>query len=136
MQAVRPTKRVRPDVDNERTRTLRSAQPSEEPSLQTGNGFTHVNSQQASQLASEEESDIDEQQSQPLGEHIACRKQHILCLSLRSLLHACHTISVVLHPLAKQSVANDLPGVCQLTGLLACVKCGSIYMCIDEYCIV
>lgn len=58
---------MRPEVDNERTRTLRSAQPSEEPSLQTENGFAHSNDQQASGMATEE-SDAEEQQSQPLGE--------------------------------------------------------------------
>lgn len=76
-QALRPAKRIRPELDNERTRTLRSAQPSKEPSLQNGNGFAHSHGQdQTSDVAAEDDSDVEEQESQPMGEQLSRQPQN------------------------------------------------------------
>lgn len=62
-------------MDNDRTRTLRSAQPPQEPSLENGNGLVHSIGQPASEMPSDE-SDDEDQQSQPLGELVHTRVHH------------------------------------------------------------
>ncbi len=68
-QYSKPAKRVRPEVDNDQTRKLRSALPSEEPSAPGGqdtNGYATSNmqgSESAAAAAALEESEEEEKES-------------------------------------------------------------------------
>lgn len=86
IQPEKPAKRVRPEIDNEQTRKLRSALPSEEsslhsvpsmPSMQQTNGLDHNAMQASNSAAAPEEAELDsngeqEMDSQPQGESPCC----------------------------------------------------------------
>lgn len=76
VQPEKPAKRVRlPEVDNDQTRKLRSALPSEEPSLhivpsvpsmQHANGFNHNAMQASNSAAAPEEAELDSDEEQEM----------------------------------------------------------------------
>ena len=78
----KPAKRVRPEIDNDQTRKLRSAQPEEPsahsvPSMQHTDGLDHDAMQASNSAAVIEEAEVDddeeqEMDSQPQGMHLCC----------------------------------------------------------------
>ena len=85
VQPEKPPKRVRPEIDNDQTRKLRSAQPEEPtvpsvpsvPSMQNTNGLDHDTMQASNSAAVLDEAELDddeeqEMDSQPQGAHLFC----------------------------------------------------------------
>ena len=75
VQSEKPPKRVRPEVDNDQTRKLRSALPSEEPSLhavpsvpsmQHTNGFESSAMQASNSAAAPEDAELDSDEEQEM----------------------------------------------------------------------
>ena len=75
VQPEKPPKRVRPEVDNDQTRKLRSALPSEEPSLhavpsvpsmQHTNGFESSAMQASNSAAPPEDAELDSDEEQEM----------------------------------------------------------------------
>ena len=85
VQPEKAAKRVRPEIDNDQTRKLRSAQPEEPsvprvhsvPSMQHTDGLDHDTMQASNSAAVNEEIEVDydeehEMDSQPQGMHLCC----------------------------------------------------------------